>query len=87
MSNFFQSSSSLFSNHEESWNCFLDVKLVDVVELHQKNVNDVYDHQNDSFPQCNAVSKQECWKDTQIDHDEESISTDDPPVNLRSSIS
>lgn len=52
-------------------------------ELHQEDVHDVEDEQDESVEELNLVSEQKYRDHDQVDQDENGFTRDDPPIDER----
>ena len=64
----------------------LDGHLILTRELHQENVNDIEDDEDEGLEELDLVSHQEIRNNCQVDEDEDGFTSDDPPINQRASI-
>ena len=61
----------------------LDSHLVLAGELHEEDVHDVEDEEDESLPNFYSVPVEEDRDDDQVHEDENGFTRDDPPVNQR----
>ena len=64
----------------------LNGHLILTRELHQENVNDIEDDEDEGLEELDLVSHQEIRNNCQVDKDEDGFTSDDPPINQSSSI-
>ena len=61
--------------------CLFDSHFVLATELHQKDVGNVQNDQNEGFPELYSVSIQEDRDHDQINKDENRFTRDNPPID------